>query len=676
MRAWLDEVAGAALVAAGRRAGVDHRLAALAAVVEADHPGAAALGLPAARDEDDRLEDLVAAFDLTSVDRALLAVAAAGELDPNLALLLGVLAGADGAAWPTQALALELCGVSSLDASVRARLNPLAPLVDHGLLELVGSGPGLTRQLRVPPRVVGHLLGDDLPDPRLAPVLREPYAVEVDPAPLLGEALRRGVRLAWLRTPMGAAGAAVACGGVRLADSSALVVDLDAAAERPHRVDHGSHVHDDEDDHATTGRAGAPAAVVRAAVLEAGLRGEVLVLLGAGRLAPDHGPSLVHLLERCVSPVVGVADRGWDMGWSQTVPWTADAPHLDAATRLSVWSEALDGTGVETDPAAPGWVDLLAMRLTPDEIHRSVRSAHLDAVVSGAGLDLFGLHRGVRRSGSTGGEVAAARTGASLADLVLPDAAMADVRRLISWARHRDEVLAQGPIAGAGGKGRGIAAMFGGAPGTGKTLAAHVVADALGLELMRVDLTSIVDKYIGETEKKLERIFHEAESRNVVLFFDEADSVFGSRSAVQDARDRYANLEVSYLLQRMEQFDGITILATNLRGNLDPAFSRRLQFMITFPDPDRPTRLGLWRQHLSHVARPDPDDPPDVEALADHVELAGGDIRNIVMGAAYDAAGGDGGVVGMRHLVTAALREYTKLRRRPPEALVAAAAGR
>ena len=139
---------------------------------------------------------------------------------------------------------------------------------------------------------------------------------------------------------------------------------------------------------------------------------------------------------------------------------------------------------------------------------------------------------------------------------------------------------------GAGGKGTGIAALFTGAPGTGKTLAAHVIADNIGLDLMQVDLSGVIDKYIGETEKNLERVFAEAESLNVVLFFDEADALFGRRSEVKDAKDRYANQEVSYLLQRMEHFNGITILATNLRGNLDPAFSRRMHFIIHFPDPD------------------------------------------------------------------------------------------
>jgi SpoVK/Ycf46/Vps4 family AAA+-type ATPase len=178
-----------------------------------------------------------------------------------------------------------------------------------------------------------------------------------------------------------------------------------------------------------------------------------------------------------------------------------------------------------------------------------------------------------------------------------------------------------------------------------------------------VELSSIVDKYIGETEKNLEKVFAEAESLNAVLFFDEADALFGSRSEVKDAKDRYANQEIAYLLQRMEQFDGITVLASNLRGNIDPAFARRLHFIVSFPDPDASTRRRLWEQHLADIPTDD-DDPIDLDWLSTSVELAGGDIRNIVLSSAY-AAVAEGSSVGMRHISSAVRREYIKLGRRP-----------
>jgi SpoVK/Ycf46/Vps4 family AAA+-type ATPase len=168
-------------------------------------------------------------------------------------------------------------------------------------------------------------------------------------------------------------------------------------------------------------------------------------------------------------------------------------------------------------------------------------------------------------------------------------------------------------------------------------------------------------------------VISEAENLNVVLFFDEADSLFGSRGAVSNARDRYANQEVSYLLQRIERFEGLAILATNLRGNLDSAFTRRLHHVITFADPDTATRHLLWESHLGEVANLDGSDPIDVDWLARTVELSGGDIRNIVMAAAFAAAGDSGAAaspaVGMRHVVAAVEREYLKLGRRVPDGL-------
>jgi len=250
-------------------------------------------------------------------------------------------------------------------------------------------------------------------------------------------------------------------------------------------------------------------------------------------------------------------------------------------------------------------------------------------------------------------------------DLQLPDDTRRELERLASWVRLRDTVTSGGAVQGLGGKGTGIAALFTGSPGTGKTLAAHVIADTAGLDLMQVDLSGVVDKYIGETEKHLERIFADAESMNVVLFFDEADSLFGKRSEVRDAHDRFANQEVAYLLQRMEQFDGITVLATNLKGNLDVAFSRRLHFIVHFPDPDEATRVRLWRGLLAQAGPLDPDDPVDVPALAAALEVAGGDIRNIVLSAVYDAAA-TASPVGMRQVTAAVVREYAKLGRRVP----------
>jgi SpoVK/Ycf46/Vps4 family AAA+-type ATPase len=204
--------------------------------------------------------------------------------------------------------------------------------------------------------------------------------------------------------------------------------------------------------------------------------------------------------------------------------------------------------------------------------------------------------------------------------------------------------------------------LFAGPSGTGKTLAAEVIASELGVDLYEVDLATVVDKYIGETEKHLDRIFDEAERVNGVLFFDEADALFGKRSDVRDAHDRYANVEVAFLLQRMERFDGVAVLASNLRANVDEAFLRRLDLVIEFPLPDADDRRRIWRLCLPPTL-PTSDDV-DIDVLAERFDLTGGSIRNVALGAAHAAAASNGHVL-MADLVAAAEREYRKLGRLP-----------
>ncbi|MCB0099284.1 MAG: ATP-binding protein, partial [Caldilineaceae bacterium] len=205
---------------------------------------------------------------------------------------------------------------------------------------------------------------------------------------------------------------------------------------------------------------------------------------------------------------------------------------------------------------------------------------------------------------------------------------------------------------------RGIAALFSGPSGTGKTMAAAIVARELGLDLYRVDLSQIVSKYIGETEKNLSRVFDGAQRGGWILFFDEADALFGRRSATKDAHDRYANIEVSYLLQRMESFDGMTILATNLRANLDEAFTRRFDTILDFPFPEEAERLRIW-QTLLPTKVPHAADL-DLERLARTFKIAGGNIRNIIVDATYRAAA-DGRVITMPHLLQSTRRELQKM---------------
>jgi SpoVK/Ycf46/Vps4 family AAA+-type ATPase len=244
-------------------------------------------------------------------------------------------------------------------------------------------------------------------------------------------------------------------------------------------------------------------------------------------------------------------------------------------------------------------------------------------------------------------------------DLVLPPDPVTILREIVDTVLRRPIVMDEWGIGRKLATG-GVTVLFAGPPGTGKTMAAEVIARELGLDLYKIDLSGLVSKFIGETEKNLERIFNEAESSNAILFFDEADSIFGKRSEVKDAHDRYANIEVSYLLQRMEAYEGVTILATNLRANLDEAFTRRLQFAIDMPFPEAEDRLRIWRTlfppELPH------DEDLDFALLAKRFKLAGGNIRNVIVSAAYLAAG-NGRRVTMEHLLHGTRRELQKMGR-------------
>ncbi|MEW5960520.1 MAG: ATP-binding protein, partial [Chloroflexota bacterium] len=246
------------------------------------------------------------------------------------------------------------------------------------------------------------------------------------------------------------------------------------------------------------------------------------------------------------------------------------------------------------------------------------------------------------------------------ADIILPADQLAILREIVGTVRGRPLVLDDWGVGQKLASSRGVTVLFAGPPGTGKTMAAEIIAAELGLDLYKIDLSTVVSKYIGETEKNLEQIFREAASSNAILFFDEADAIFGKRSEVKDAHDRYANIEISYLLQRMEMYDGVTILATNLRANLDEAFTRRLQFAVDFPFPEEADRRRIWQT----LFPPDvPHDPNlDFDFLARRFKLAGGNIRNIIVSAAYLAAA-DGQVVTMTHLLHSTRRELQKMGR-------------
>ncbi len=245
------------------------------------------------------------------------------------------------------------------------------------------------------------------------------------------------------------------------------------------------------------------------------------------------------------------------------------------------------------------------------------------------------------------------------ADIVLQSDQMDQLTEICDQVKHRHTVYGEWGYDRKLSLGKGLSVLFSGPPGTGKTMAAEVISNELRLDLYKIDLSQVVSKYIGETEKNLHRIFQEAQASNAILFFDEADALFGKRSEVKDAHDRYANIEIGYLLQKMEEYEGITMLATNLRPHLDEAFVRRMQFIIEFPFPNEELRRRIWM--VSFPIEAPLADEVDFSLLAREIKLAGGNIKNIALAAAFYAAR-DGLVIKMPHLILAARRRVSEAR--------------
>ncbi|MCW5808246.1 MAG: ATP-binding protein, partial [Deltaproteobacteria bacterium] len=308
-----------------------------------------------------------------------------------------------------------------------------------------------------------------------------------------------------------------------------------------------------------------------------------------------------------------------------------DVPMLTETQRLDVWGRALVAAGAWTR-------DLAALaarfRIGPGTIHRALASVPGDA--SAPCDDAIDGYLRQARGRLLGEHARRVDRLASWSDLVLPPDVMDSLRELVGRVRHRRTVFERWGMEAKMATSRGLTALFQGPPGTGKTLVAGAIARELGLDLYQVDLSRVMSKWIGETERNLARIFDAADDGQAILLFDEADSLFARRTEVRSSNDRYANLEVNYLLQRLDSFDGFAILTTNSGGSIDPAFKRRLSFQLSFPFPDEETRAALWRAHI-------PRELPRAheltfDGLARRYQLSGGYIRNACLRAAFLAA--------------------------------------
>ncbi|GES33335.1 ATP-binding protein [Streptomyces angustmyceticus] len=611
----------------------------------------------------DRVGVLAGRFGLSGLDLRVLLAALAPDVDRHFEPLYGYLNDDVGRRRATVALALELAGTGPHEPAARARFHPAAPLRSGELLVVEEEDRPLpSRALRVPERVVAHLLGDDGLDPELwgAGVELLPPGAGAGAGP---DAAGGGDERAFfgrLAALVGERPIAVHLRERRAGAVAGPVTDevrrvgLPVLRYRPDGSQDGSH----------GDGAGRP---VGALVREARLRGAVLVV---GPL-PERAGGLVRALAGREVPVVFFGSEPYDPGWAPEAGLLAlDAPD-GAVAAADVWRAEL---GAVSDAAGLGAVDgefdlgaaVAPYRLAAGQIRRAARAAGALAAFDGTPLTAAHVQRSARQQSAPllDRHARRVRPAVGFDGLVLPSEPLGLLHELVQRARHREQVLGGWGLRTGGGRGRGVVALFAGESGTGKTLSAEVVAGELGLDLYVVELSAVVDKYVGETEKNLERIFSEADRTDALLLFDEADAVFGKRSEVKSSHDRYANLESAYLLQRLEAFDGIAVLTTNLRANIDDAFTRRLDLVVDFPFPDAEQRIALWRSCLT--AAPCADDL-GLDACAKEFELSGGAIRSAAVTAGYLAAG-RGEPVSAEDIRAGARREYRKMGRLVPDA--------
>jgi hypothetical protein len=615
-----------------------------------------------------RLAHLATAFGLDRFDLDTLLICLAPTLDLRYERLYGYLQDDVTRKRPTMNLVLDLLGEPGPERLLRlSHFADDAPLFKYQLLErMPESGPGkrplLSQTLSVDDAIVAWLLGRYQPHADLGShaTLSQPQENEADGL-LAAEATKCDALWKCVApSPAAIERPVVVLYGPDQASQQGAASSLAAQMERSLLT---------VDLAAVTDAGLPPLRALRLALRDARLTGAVPSLTGWDACLVDGAPPPDLLAELCAYPDLAiVAGRtNWQpkgIHRDRELLWL-EFPIPAYPQRCALWEHFLGRQTSEVLETSEVWdVPPLAgqFQLTAGQIRDAVASARDRAAQRGEPLgneDLFAAARAHSnpRLSSLARKIVP-RYGWE--DIVLPDDQLTLLREIVATVRGRPQVLDAWGVGAKLVSSRGVTALFSGPPGTGKTMAAEVIAAELGLDLYKIDLSTVVSKYIGETEKNLERIFNEAERSNAILFFDEADALFGKRSEVRDSHDRYANIEISYLLQRMEAYDGVTILATNLRANLDEAFTRRLQFAVDFPFPDEADRLRIWQTLFPAGVPRDPE--LDFDLLARRFRLAGGSIRNILVSAAYLAAS-DGHCVTMEHLLHGTRRELQKMGR-------------
>lgn len=599
---------------------------------------------------------LARAFDLTSLERDIVLIALAPEIDLRWETLYAYVQNDVTKRRPTVDLALKmLCGNAEERIADRAVFAPGSRLVGNRLVRLDGDPQDpeptlIARYLRVEERVVDYLLGrldhepyewDESPCPLAELVLTDELRSAIDS---VSQAVGEGALVLFLHGPAGSGRQALAAAVAAESGRPLLTFDVSAADEQP-------------------------GAALRS---EATLHDALLYLEGVDKLLGENAPawrqSFLRDLDQGGQPLVLGSESPWDPSLGvfagRLLSLEVDVPPYPV--RLALWERALAGASVPREE-----LETIAdsFRLGPARIDDAASEAIRVAALrpDGRRLTAADVRAAARAQSSRAlhGLAEKVEPVYSWKDIVLPPRVAQGLRAVCASVRYRHVVYSEWGFDRRLAHGRGVNVLFSGPSGTGKTMASQIVARELGLDLYAIDLSTVVSKYIGETERNLRQIFRAAEWCNAILFFDEADALFGKRSEVRDAHDRYANIEVAFLLQQMEQYGGIVVLATNLAKNLDDAFARRMEHSVEFPLPDERHRQQIWRRVFPREAPLAAD--VDFAFLAQGFELSGGNIRNVALAAAYRAADG-GRQIEMADLVRGVARELEKLSRLPSRA--------
>ena len=586
-----------------------------------------------ATDPSSALDALSTLFGLTSFERRIVLLCAGMELDGDFANSCAAALGSGGNPWPSFGLALAAFPDAHWDA-----LANNAPLRRWRLIEICGEGPLAHSRLRIDERILFFLTGVWQLDARLTSLV-EPLRGTPEIAESQRAVLDR-LESAW--KPAFTSGpplpALQLCGpdaGAKRSLANALAARLTIdifrlpAALLPVSLSELENLH-------------------RVWEREAILRNAALFLDCDRFEAADtsHALAIDRWIELTRTPLlISTRDPRPDI----------ERPLLSVEVRKPTSGEQREAWQRALGENAGGCNGQLERLVSQFDFSTATISSTAQSLGKRNGTDLWEACR-LRARPRLQDLAQHVVSGATWADIVLPAPQIHTLQTIALQVQHRVRVCDEWGFAEKSSRGLGLSALFAGPSGTGKTLAAEVLANELELDLFRIDLSAVVSKYIGETEKNLRRVFDAAEEGGAILFFDEADALFGKRSEVKDSHDRYANVEISYLLQRMEAYRGLAILATNMKEALDPAFLRRLRFVVQFPFPDQTQRAEIWRRIFPAKT---PIDSLEIDRLA-RLSISGGNIRSIALNAAFAAADTDE-PVGMSHLLAAARLEYEKL---------------